>query len=232
MVCMAKPEQKIKAFELRREGKSIKEVAKLVGVTKNTASKWLKDLPMTEAQKLYLEQQMFENGHRGRMIGAETNKNKKIQRIEIAKEEADEKIKNISLNELFYLGLGIYWGEGTKAETSALAVTNSDPRIIRLMIRWFRDCFDVPMQDFSPRVFISNTHRDREEKILTFWVAELGIPRSQFKKMIFLDKGKKIYENREVYYGVLTLSIAKGTDLRYKILALLARASEAEIMSG
>jgi hypothetical protein len=50
--------------------------------------------------------------------------------------------------------------------------------------------------------------------------------------MIFLDKGKKIYENREVYYGVLTLSIAKGTDLRYKILALLARASEAEIMSG
>ena len=223
---MAKPEEKLKACELRREGKSIKEIAGIVGVTKDTVSKWVRDLPMTHEQARHLEKEMFSRGHRGRMIGAQMNKEKRLQRIEVARIEAEREIAELSKGELFYLGLGIYWGEGTKAENTALAVTNSDYRIIQIMIRWFTECFGVLMNDLSPRVFISNTHEDREEKIFEFWVEKLGIPREQFKKMIFLEKGKKIYENREVYYGVLTLHVARGADLRYKILAFLNRLAE------
>jgi hypothetical protein len=229
---MAKSEQKLQAFNLRREGKSIKEISILVGVTKETVSMWCRDLVLTEEQSIRLREQMIKGGHKGRMIGAAMNRDKKLKRIEIANEEAREKIDTISTNELFYLGLGIYWGEGTKSGNGALAVSNSDPRVIQLMIRWFMECFGVSKADFSPRVFISDTHRDREEKIYDFWVEKLAIPRTQFKKMIFLDKGKKIYENREVYYGVLALRIAKGTDLNYKILALMSRIGEVGIMSG
>ncbi len=229
---MAKSEQKLQAYELRREGKSIKEIAGVVGVTKDTVSKWVRDLPMTDEQARHLEEEMFSRGHRGRMIGAKINKEKKLARIDVARFEAEERITELSKSELFCLGLGIYWGEGTKAENTALAVTNSDYRIIQVMIRWFTECFGVQMSDLSPRVFISNTHEDREEKIFEFWVEKLGIPRSQFKKMIFLEKGKKIYENREVYYGVLTLHVARGTDLRYKILAFLNRIAEVGVMSG
>jgi transposase-like protein len=229
---MAKSVEKLKAFGLRREGKSIKEIANLIGVTKNTVSKWVQDLPMTDEQIKNLQEEMCRRGNKGRMIGARMNKEKKIARINVARIEAENKIKKVSENELFYLGLGIYWGEGTKAEGTSLAVTNSDYRIIQIMIRWFSECFEIETKDLNPRVFISNTHIDREDKILAFWVEKLGIPPSQFKRTIFLEKGKKIYENREVYYGVLTLSVAKGTDLRYKILAFLARVAEVEIMSG
>jgi transcriptional regulator with XRE-family HTH domain len=229
---MAKSAEKLKAFELRREGKSIKEIAVLVGVTKDTASKWLRALPMTDAQARHLQEEMLKRGYKGSLLEAEVNRNKKIERIRIAEEEAKEIIKTLSFSKLFYLGLGLYWGEGTKAEGSALAVTNSDPKIIQIMICWFTKCLGVQKSDLSPRVFISNTHIDREEKILEFWIEKLGIPREQFKKMIFLEKGKKIYENREVYYGVLALRVAKGTDLKYKILAFLARIAEVGIMSG
>ena len=229
---MAKPEQKTRAFELRREGKSIKEIAAEVGVSRGTASTWMKEVSLTAEQELFIKEQMYARGHKGRMIGAEMNKNKKIERQKIANDEAVEMIEQLSLNELFYLGLGIYWGEGTKAQSTSLAVTNSDPRIIKIMIRWFVECLGVQVTDLHPRVYISDNHQDREEKLYEYWIHELGIPRSQFKKMIFLNKGKKIYENREMYYGVLTLLVAKGTDLRYKILAFLARIAEVEPRRG
>jgi transposase-like protein len=223
---MAKSQEKLKAFALRREGKSIKEIANTLGVTKETASKWMQEIVLTESEKENLHKEMTKGGHKGRMIGAEMNRNKKIERIKIATQEAKEKIIEISNDELFYLGLGIYWGEGSKTSSSGLAITNSDPSIIKIMIRWFIECFGVKITDLGPRIYISDIHVDREERILDFWVNELGIPRNQFKKTIFLNKGKKVYENREVYYGVLTLYVAKGTDLRCKILSLFKRISE------
>lgn len=157
------------------------------------------------------------------MLGTEMNKKKKSDVIERARQEAEAKFQSISREELFMLGLGLYWGEGTKASDGTVAIVNSDPRIIQLMIRWFKECWDIDSDRFQPRVFISDTHRDREEVITRFWAKALGIPRRQFRRMIFLNKGKKIYENRNVYYGVLTLRIAKGSRLRHRILADIAQ---------
>lgn len=169
---------------------------------------------------------MIEAGHQGRMIGAEMNRMKKLAVLEASKKSAAAQIPKLTSDELFYLGLGIYWGEGVKAASSALAVVNSDVRILKIMVEWFKLHFAVTPDDFHPTIFISSTHRRREAKLLTYWSRELKIPKRQFAKTIFLERRKKVYENHDSYYGVLALRVRRGTDTRYKILALLDRVSE------
>lgn len=223
---MAKPLEKAQAFELRRAGESIKEIAERLNVSSKTVSNWVRDLELTEEQREDLHKRQIASGHKGRMIGAAMNRDKKLERTRIAHDEAIVSIPNVSTDALFFLGLGLYWGEGAKTENSSLAVSNSDPRAIKLMIRWFVECLQVEMDRFMPRVFISDTHRDREEIILEFWSKELNLPRTQFKKTVYLNRGKKIYENHNMYYGVLALRVSKGGNIRTKILAYIDRVAE------
>ena len=220
---MAKSKERLQAVRLRRKGQSVKEIAKRLGVSPSAVSLWTRDIALTPLQREKLDARRIAAGHRGRMLGTEMNKRQKQKRIAHAQKEALEKIKSLSRQDLFMLGLGLYWGEGTKASDGTVAIVNSDPLIIQIMIRWFRECWDVDPSRFQPRVFISSTHEDRKEALTRFWVKTLAIPRRQFRRMIFLAKGKKIYENRNVYYGVLTLRIAKGSELRHRILADIAR---------
>ena len=223
---MAKSEERIRACALRRSGRSVKEIAKVLGVSSGSVSKWTCDIALTEAQRLRLRERQIAAGHKGRMMGAESNRKKKLGRIAAAETLATSDIKRLSRESLFFIGLGLYWGEGVKVLSSSLAISNSDPRVIQLMVRWFSECFDVEVSRFMPRIFISEVHRDREGILLNFWSRTLGIPISQFKKTVFLNKGKKVYENHDLYYGVLALRVAKGGDIRYRILAQIDRAAK------
>lgn len=197
----------------------MKNIASTLRVSKSVVSLWVRDIVLTKHQKEKLRAQQISAGHRGRLLGAEWNRNQKVLRIEKAVREAKSKLKTLSRRDLFVLGLGLYWGEGSKASDGTVAVVNSDPYIILLMVRWFHECWRVDKKRLQPRVFISDIHKDREETITRYWVRTLKIPRAQFRRMIFLKKGKKVYENRNMYYGVLTLRVARGAELRHKILA-------------
>lgn len=223
---MAKSKERLRALALRREGESIKRIAKNLGVSASAVSSWTRDVLLTEKQRERLDKRRVAAGDRGRMLGTEANRKGKQERIDRARREAEQKIRELSQPELFMLGLGLYWGEGSKASDGTVAIINSDPLIIQLMMRWFRECWDIEPSRFQPRVFISDVHKDREKVITRFWVKTLSIPRQQFRRMIFLNKGKKIYENRDMYYGVLTLRIAKGSELRHRILANIAQVAK------
>lgn len=220
---MAKSLERIRACDLRRAGESVKEIAKILSVSRSIASVWTRDIELTEEQRIYLHDRQIAAGHRGRMLGVEINREKKRSRIRLSQEQAALEIVDLPHQALFFTGLGLYWGEGVKASNSSTGVSNSDPRVIQLMMQWFIECFGVDKERFMPRVFISHIHRDREEIIEEYWSDILAIPRSQFRKTVFVPRGQKIYENRDVYYGVLALRISKGTDIKYKILAYMDR---------
>jgi transposase len=223
---MAKSRERIEACALRIQGKSVKEIAKYLGVSSGSVSTWTRDIQLTPAQHLFLQKRQIASGQKGRMMGAESNRKKKRERLRVAELEAIREIKTISKRELFYIGLGLYWGEGVKSSSGTLAVTNSDPRVIQLMIRWFTVSLKIESERLTARVYISDMHRERADTITAYWEQTLKLPRSQFKKMIFLNKGKKIYENHNMYYGVLTLGVARGSGAQYKILAQIARVAE------
>ena len=226
---MAKSAERLRAIAFRKEGMSVKEIAKKLGVSASGVSIWTREIVLTKTQREKLDERRIAAGHRGRMLGTEMNRRRKRERIERARKEAESKLTSLSHRELFALGIGLYWGEGVKASDGTVAIVNSDPLVIQLMIRWFKECWGVEPDRFQPRVFISDVHKDREEIITRFWVRALGIPRQQFRRMIFLEKGRKIYENRDVYYGVLTLRIAKGSELRHRILADIAQVAKVGI---
>lgn len=217
---MAKSEERLKAYELRRQGESVKEIARQLGVSSSSVSLWVRDMHLTKMQKDYLKTRMIAGGNRGRLIGARMNREKKLRQIHLSRTEEKKRVGKLSARDVFMLGCGLYWGEGVKANSSALAIINSDPQIIRLSMRWFSDCFGVTRDRFHPRIFINATHRDREKVLLDFWSKILHIPTDQFAKTIFLEKpNKKIYENHNTYYGVLALRVRRGSGIRYRILA-------------
>ncbi|PJE64924.1 MAG: hypothetical protein COU90_00200 [Candidatus Ryanbacteria bacterium CG10_big_fil_rev_8_21_14_0_10_43_42] len=217
---MAKSREKLRALQLRRRGKSIKEIANLLNVSKSSASVWCRNINLTSRQASALKKNMIQAGHLGRMRGAETNRKKKQDVIDYFTESAKKEIQQLSKNEFLIAGLCLYWGEGSKK--SKLSFSNSDPHMISFMFEWFQVCMDVKKEEFMPRIFINAIHGPRIKEVLTFWSDLLELPEEQFYKPILLkERPKKIYENHDSYYGVLALGVSQGSRLKYKILALI-----------
>lgn len=218
---MAMFEKRIRAHSMRRKGESIKQIAVTLGVAKSTVSLWCRDISLTKTQKDNLHKKQIEAGHKGRILGAETNKKLKENNIKKGEIVADELISNLSQRDLLMIGLGLYWGEGTKGYTGAVSFTNTDPDAVLFARDWL-ECLGVTRDLFRPYIFIAESHKQRETELVQYWSKLLSIPRSQFYKVIFLKGGrKKLYENHNSYYGVLALRVRKSALLKYKILGLI-----------
>ncbi|MBU1046209.1 hypothetical protein KKH36_00305 [Patescibacteria group bacterium] len=219
---MAKFKEKIKAQQLRKKGWSIRSIEKVLGVSRGSVSSWCIDIKLTDKQKSLLKKNAIKAGNKGRMIGAKMNHQKKLDKISFYEKEGLKAINNISKKDLLMVGLGLYWGEGVKSDKSALAFVNSDPDSIVFMKRWFEVIFKIKEEEFMPRIFINEIHRPRIKKVLKFWSNLLELPIEQFGNPVFLKiKQKKVYENYDNYFGVLSLKIRKSTYLKYKVLGLL-----------
>lgn len=217
---MSKSDKKLKAISLRRGGNSIKDIAKELGVSRGSVSVWCQDIKLTKAQQEKLFAKQIASGSVGRQKGADVNREKRLKALEFCAKEANKNIKSISDRELFFLGLGIYWGEGIKSRSGPAAVVNSDVYILKTMKRWFCDCLGVDKNDFRPYVYISDLHKNREHMIMNYWAKELELPMNQFKTPIYLsNRPKQKYENHDNYYGVVALRVTKSTNLKYKIMA-------------
>ncbi len=218
---MAKSVEKLLARNLRTDGLSIKAIAKRLRVSSSSVSIWCRDLVLSDSQREILTLQQIKAGNRGRMMGAESNRRKKIENILEQEHKAKAIIGKMTKRDRLMLGIGLYWGEGVKAGGSGTALVNSDPSVILFARNWFEQ-LGVQRSDFRPYIYVSEIHKPRECVIMTFWSNFLSIPKEQFNKVIFLKgRPKKIYENHDSYYGVLALRVARGTTLRYKILGLI-----------
>ena len=151
---MSKSSEKLQAIKLRRLGWSIKDIAKELKVSRSSASVWCQEILLTTSQKESLKAKQIAAGHIGRQKGAEANRAKRVSALEDAQRLANIEIKHINNLNLFYLGLGIYWGEGIKSRSGPAAIVNSDARILRIMIRWFDECFGIDRTQLRPYVYI------------------------------------------------------------------------------
>ncbi len=224
---MSKSIEKLQALKLRRQGWSIKDIAKKLQISRGSASVWCQDIQLTPIQKEKLKAKQIAAGSAGRQKGAEMNRKKRIDALDEACSWAEHKIQEVQTTDLFFLGLGIYWGEGVKSRFGQASVVNSDSHIIKVMMRWFEECLQIPRTDFRPYVYIAVQHKSREHIIMKYWENELDIPSIQFKSPIYLEqRPKQRYENHDNYFGVVALRVVKSTNLKYRILALLKTVSK------
>ncbi len=219
---MAKSDIKIKARELRRTGVSILEIARKFGVAKSTVSLWCRDILLSDAQKNNLLQTKSLAVSRGRLLGAETNRLKRVVVIEEGKKWAKSTIVSLSKRDLLIAGIALYWAEGSKTDRRFIFV-NSDPAMILLMYKWLKSVFQIEKEAFMPRLSINEIHKPRVHKVLEFWSNLLELPVAQFGNPWYIKaKVHKVYDNYDTYYGILRLGMRDAAPFKYKMLSLIS----------
>lgn len=214
---MAKFQLKIEAKNLRKSGLSIKEIAKKLNVSVGSVSHWARDVILTKEQLEVLEKHARDPyyGNRLKYIN-EVKRNTNIK-IEKLKNEGIHEIGNLSKRELFLIGSALYWSEGFKKDSQA-GFANSDPKMIKIFLKWLRKCFGYEVHDLIPRLTLNVSHKDRVKEVEEFWSKETKIPIDYFRKPFFQSfKWKKVYENFNDYHGVLRIKVRKSTDFLRKI---------------
>ena len=217
---MAKSKEKIKARELRRQGKSIKEIAKKLKVSKGSVSVWCRDIELTPKQIARLEKKIQVGSYRGRLKGARVQLQRRLANTARLKKEGAELLGSLSERDLLLIGAGLYWGEGTKKKV--VRIGNSDPRMIKFAINWFNYIWKIPKEQLSFQILINKVHKHRVDKVEKYWSQIADAPKSQFTKTILIKaKSKKFYKNFENHFGTLTIRVRKSTFLHHKIEGLL-----------
>ncbi len=119
--------------------------------------------------------------------------------------------KTLKEAELLGMGLGLYWGEGTRANLQAVRLGNTDPELIKTFIKFLVRFFDIREQDlkFGLQIF---SDIDPEEA-LDFWVKCLRIGKAQVYKPMITRSGSIGTYKKKSQYGVLTV-IYQNTRLR------------------
>lgn len=217
---MAKFQKRILARKMRGEGKSIKEIARLLKISKSSVSIWCRDIILTPKQIKRLHLQMVVGGYKGRLKGSQLQKTRKEIKIKNYKILGVENVKSIKNRDLLMLGLGLYFGEGNKTGNK-FQFTNSNADIVGLIILWLERVFNIKRKDFILNIIINQLHKFREREVKNYWVKITHTNIHQFNKTIFIkSKSKKVYQNLNEHFGTLIIRVKKSSDLQYKILGL------------
>lgn len=176
---MAKPELKKKAIKLRKQGKSYSQIKEKIDIAKSTLSRWLSDYPLSEERI----RELRDNNPRRIEKFRETMRKKREKEMGEYYEKAKADIKNAS-SQLLISGFYLYWAEGTKSHRYRVAVSNTDPAMLRFFIGWLGE-LGVEREQKSVSLHLYKDMNPEEE--ISFWSDYLEINQDQFQKPYIKD---------------------------------------------
>jgi len=199
-----KLKEKHKALALRKKGYSYGEILKQLDVSKDTISRWCRDVKLTKSQKLRLYKKKYSGSLRGCIIGA---KKKQKEREELTRKLIKEGIKEIgslSKRDRFITGVAMYYGEGSKTDGS-VSFTNTDPEAIKFMVNWLREFCDFSEERLRGSLYI---HDDLDKvKAEKYWSKLTRIPLKQFTKAYIAENNPSRLRKVKHPYGVFRVTI-------------------------
>lgn len=101
------------------------------------------------------------------------------------------------------LGLGLYWGEGNKANTHAVRLGNTDPGIIKTFLLFLNNIYKIDNKrlHFGLQIFGDIN----PEVALSYWCKVLKVKRDKFHKVTITNLNRKGTYLKKSEYGVLTI---------------------------
>lgn len=214
-----------RAQTLRGQGRSIKEIARLLSVSPSTVSRWCEQITLTHLQSERLKHKQRTAGIAALQPWIQKNKQVKAADLILQKSLGTKDVGQMQKRDFFMLGLGLYWSEGYKKGSQEWGFTNSDPSIIRTILWWLKTCYDVPLERVHARVTINSYHERQAVRIMTYWSKQTGIPLESFAKPTFISGYGRPSHSSHTYYGTLRIKVRNGTSLRRRILASIQAAS-------
>ncbi len=197
------------AFSLRSKGYSYNLIANKIKISKSTLSCWFKDIPFSP-NNLVLNRIKT-----GPYISGQKSHEKRVHNILKIRKAAKEELGAISKRDLWMLGIGLYIGEGSKTY-EIIKIINSDPRVIVLAIKWFRDICHVETENITIAIHLYPDNDIR--KCLKFWGKITGLPAQQFRKtQIDRRQDKSNKKKRKLPHGTAHVSIISNGNTDYGV---------------
>lgn len=173
-----KLEEKNLAINLRKQGWSMNEIKDKIGVSKSSISLWVRNIQLTDNQKKELSQKGLtkESIERRRA----TRLGRENARRQIIIDAGEKEINALSEQELKLIGTALYWAEGGKKNRGTVQLSNGDPRVIELMMKFFKKICKVPKEKFRGHIHIHPHLNIKEAE--EYWSKISGISIKQFYK--------------------------------------------------
>ncbi len=208
------------AIELRKKGLSYSQIKKQVNVSKDTLSRWCRDIALSVEQTEELLKRKLKGSEKGRIIGAKKNHERRVAEINLLRAKGEKEVGKLTKRDRFLIGVALYAGEGTKGENQTV-FSNSDPKLIKFMINWFREFTNISDEKIKGRLWI---HENRNElKARKFWSELCDIPMENFHKSYIAENkvnSKKIRKNIHEY-GVFGIAFS-NTKIHRKLMGWIA----------
>lgn len=207
---------KVKAYKLRREGKSYKEIRNLLGIPLSTIASWFKDEEWSQKIRDELGAQASLAFPEKLIAIQKANKARWAKKYLEYKLTAESQFAKYQADPLFITGLMLFWGEGNKSpKDSHVKLANSDPTMIRIFYNFLTNTMDVDPNKIKIHLLLYPDLVDDMQK--SFWSKAVGIPLTQFTKSTYI-KGR--HPTRRLSYGVCNICIC-SRELKDKILVWL-----------
>ena len=150
---------------------SVKEIARVVGVAPSSVSVWVRDVTLTPEQLESLRQR--NPAYNGQLRGANRNA-ERWRATRLAHQEEGRKLAR-QRNWLFVAGVMLYWAEGDKRSRNAARISNSDPEVLRLFMRFLRECLDVTDDQVAVTCNLFADHLVHQHEIERLWLEVLQL---------------------------------------------------------
>jgi len=189
---------KEKAFELRRSGKSYKQIKKELRVPMATLSYWFKhELWSSDIKRRLASEASLANPEKIKLLVRATKE--KWQKIHNSwQQEATREFPKLRNNHLFTAGLMLYWGEGDKkVENSQVRLSNSEPGMVKVFYLFLIGVMKIPSEKIKFNLLLYPDLADMPMRRL--WSITTGIPLAQFRKSVYIQ-GR--HPTRRLSYGV------------------------------
>ena len=215
----------------REQGCSLSEIATKYGLSKSSVSLWCKGMKLNKKAKQRIQETWQQKTDAARAKGTLTNKQKRIDSIEKEYKVGRDKLGKTSDRDLFIMGVGLYWAEGSKKETgSGFNFINSDPAMIMVMYLWLFKMMKIKKDQFILTIAVNEVHRAREGDILKFWSNLLDFPKESFGNTIFIrNRLLRTHSNHNEYFGMLRIRVRSSSGLRRRIQGMIKAFIEANM---
>ncbi|MGW4725845.1 helix-turn-helix domain-containing protein [Streptomyces sp. NPDC004291] len=210
----AKDDLRARARELRLEGWTYDRIQAELGCSKSSISLWVRDLPKPERKRTREEASAIARR------GWEATLRRREEEREVTKRTAAEEVGALSERELFLLGVGLYWAEGSKDKPydrrERVVFVNSDPGMIRVFSAWL-DLLGIERERRRYCVMIHETADAAGAE--RYWGDLVGAAPSAFNKTTIKRHNPRT--NRKNvdagYHGCLVIQILGSVDLYRRI---------------
>ncbi len=195
---------KDQATQLRDKGYSYSMIKEKLGVSKSTLSNWFADRPYrpNAAAKQRVKAGPYKSG----LIKHQ----KRLENIAKINKQAEVEVGKITKRDLWMLGIGLYMGEGAKSIES-VRIINSDPGIIRLSMRWFREVIGLSDENFSLSLHLYPDNNEAQS--IKYWSKITNLNQASFKQSSFdRRQNKKNKFANKLPHGTLQIRIKANGD--------------------